>query len=72
MTTKVQQVLDPWSVWNQAPNDEPLFILKAEEWRYVMLLALNSKDKGGRMSMQELYDKAVAMKKYHDENDIPF
>lgn len=72
MSTKVQQILDPYSLWNTLPNDEPVFVLRAEDWRYVMLLALNSKDKGSHMSMQSLYAQAVEMKQYHDDNDIPF
>jgi hypothetical protein len=72
MSTKVQQVLNPFSPWNAAPNAEPVFVIRAEDWRYIMLLALNSKDKGGHMCMQSLFDQALEMKKYHDDNDIPF
>lgn len=72
MSTKAQQVLDPYSRWNASANDEPVFVLRAEDWRYVMLLALNAKDKGGHMSMPSLYAQAVEMKAYSDENTIPF
>lgn len=71
MPTKVQQILDPWSTWNQAHNTEPVFVVKAEDWRYVMLMAVNSKDKAGRMSPQQLIDYALEMKKWHDENNVP-
>jgi hypothetical protein len=72
MTTKAQQILDLHSAWNQAPNDEPVFVIRCDDWRYVMFLALNSKDKGGNRCMQALFKQALEMKKYHDENDIPF
>lgn len=72
MSTKVQQILDPWSTWNQAHNNEPVFVVKAEDWRFILLFAALTTDKGGRTSPQQLIDQALAMKKWHDENDIPF
>lgn len=68
--TKGEQILDQHSRWNQAPNNEPIFVLRAEDWRRVMALAIV---RDGTDPMQKLlFDWATAMKEYHDENDIPF
>jgi hypothetical protein len=72
MPTKQEWILNPHSPWNAAPNNEPVMVIRADQWRYVMLLALNTKDKGGWTSMPELYKQAVEMKKYFEDNDIPF
>jgi len=72
MSTKVEQVLNPYSAWNAAPNAEPVFVLRADDWRFMLLFAALSADKGGRLTPTELMKHAVEMKKYSDENDIPF
>lgn len=68
--TKTQLILDPYSVWNQSANDEPLVILRSEDWRRVMALAIvkDSKDPAFKV----LFEAALKLKKYHEENDIPF
>jgi hypothetical protein len=67
--TKNELVLDPFSPWNQAHNDEPLLIIRAEDWKIAVFLA----------ALQTNNDKTVhylnsaeALKRWHDDNDIPF
>lgn len=69
MPTKVQQILNPKSDWNQAPNEEPVFVVRANNWRAAMFLALIVDGKDAR---KFAFDAALELKKYHDENDIPF
>lgn len=69
MSTKVQQILDPHSDWNQAPNDEPVFVLRANNWRAAMYLALIVE---GEKARQIAFDAALELKNYHEDNDIPF
>jgi hypothetical protein len=69
MTTKAQMILDQQSDWNQAPNDEPIFVVRANNWRAVIFLAaLVKNDAATAMCLNH----AEHMKQYNDENDIPF
>lgn len=70
MPTKMEQILDPYSRWNQTPNDEPVVVLRAEEWRRVIALAIVKErtDPMGNLLLQW----GLQMKQYYDENDIPF
>jgi hypothetical protein len=66
MHTKVQQILSPHSAWNQAPNDEPVLVLRASDWQEVLFMAVRGKFN------KELHEQAMKMKAYSNENDIPF
>jgi len=70
MSTKAQQVLDPQSDWNQAGNDEPVFVLRANNWRAALLLIAVTK--GDNRTVDDLLETALAMRKWHIENDIPY
>ena len=67
--TKDQQILDPKSDWNQAPGDEPVFVVRANNWRAAMYLALIVEGKAAR---KMAFDAALELKRYHEENNIPF
>lgn len=69
--TKSQMILDPYSVWNQAGNNEPLVILRSNDWREVMAIALIKEDIKDP-AFKILFEAALKLKEYHDENDIPF
>jgi len=69
MSTKAQQILDPQSDWNQTPNEEPVFVLRALNWKAALIVAAMAKDS---RTSQEMMDVALAMRKYHTETDIPF
>lgn len=68
--TKAEMILDPHSVWNQVANNEPLVILRSEDWRRVMALAIvkESCDPAHKI----LFEAALALKQYFEDNDIPF
>lgn len=68
--TKQQQILDPHSDWNQAANDEPVFVIRAVNWKAAILVASLVKDDNG--SSIALFESALAMREYHIDNDIPF
>ncbi len=68
--TKQQQVLNPHSDWNQAANDEPVFVIRANNWKAALIVAALAKDDNG--SAKALIDTALAMREYHLDNDIPF
>lgn len=72
MATKQEQILDPWSAWNAAPNAEPVFVVRADDWRLVMFLAAFTLHQGGRTAPSQLLESAVEMKEWSDANDIPF
>lgn len=72
MSTKGEHLLMQYGPWNAAPLDEPVLIVRAEDWRLVLAMAAVATDKGGRMTAQELLAQAVEMKAYSDENTIPF
>ena len=87
MSTKVENILNPNSCWNRAADDEPVFIIRANDdtapatvttWavRYMQ-------SKGGYASLtlvqREKYHEALqvaeAMRQWRikkDEDDIPF
>jgi hypothetical protein len=67
--TKNELILDPFSPWNQANGDEPLLIIRAEDWKVVLFLAAlqNNNERTIQYALS-----AEALKKWHDENDIPF
>lgn len=70
MPTKMKQILDPYSQWNMVPDNEPVVVLRAEDWRRVMELSIvrDLSDPMGKL----LFDWACEMREYHIENDIPF
>lgn len=68
--TKSQLILDPYSVWNQAHINEPLVILRSDDWRRVMEIALVKESCDPAFMI--LFNAALKLKAYHDENDIPF
>lgn len=69
MYTKNEQILDPQSDWNQAANDEPVFIVRANNWRAVLFLAAIVKAAGAtEMCLNHMEE----MKAFHEGNDIPF
>jgi hypothetical protein len=72
MTTKVHEILNPYSTWNSLNDNEPIYIVRTEDWRLVMYFAINTSAKDGYTSMPNLLDTALKMKEWHDANDIPF
>lgn len=67
--TKNEQILDPQSDWNQAKDDEPVFVIRAYNWRAVIFMAAIVKDdKATCMCLNH----AEAMKRYYQDDDIPF
>lgn len=70
MSTKGAQIINPQSDWNQAPNEEPVFVLRAVNWKAALILIALTKS--NNRTSDELLATAMAMKKYHDDNDIPF
>jgi hypothetical protein len=72
MPTKQEQILDRWSTWNVTPNEGPVFVLRADDWRFVMLIAGFTDRQGGRTSATQLIECALKMKEWSDANDIPF
>ena len=69
--TKNEQILDPNSDWNKAEGDEPIFVVRANNWRAVIFLAALIKvDQGTWLCL----NNAEAMKRWHcdDDDDIPF
>ena len=68
--TKAQQVLNRDSDWNQAANDEPVYVIRASNWKATMMIAVLARnDEAGKIVLES----AMAMRKYHLENDeIPF
>lgn len=66
--TKNEAILDPQSDWNQAHDDEPLFVVRANNWRAVIFLAALAKNSAA--SAMAL-NHAERMKAYSDEDDIP-
>lgn len=67
--TKNELILDPFSPWNMACTDEPLLIVRSEDWKTVVFLA--ALQLNNERTVQYL-NSAEALKKWHDENDIPF
>lgn len=70
MSTKNAQILNPHSDWNQASNDEPVFVLRAVNWKAALVIAVLNKDPN--RTADELIAAALEMKTYSDDNDIPF
>lgn len=70
MSTKIEQVLNVQSAWNQAPNDEPVFVVRAEDWSIIMRAALSGDPSTPWRKM--LFDHAIEMRAYDKDNDIPF
>lgn len=68
--TKNDQILNPKSDWNQAHTDEPVFVIRANNWKAAMALAVilvrNNAEETG------LIDAVLAMREYHKNSDIPF
>jgi hypothetical protein len=69
--TKNEQILDPNSDWNRADNDEPIFVVRANNWRAVVFLAALIK---GDDATWLCLNNAEAMKRWHldGDDDIPF
>jgi hypothetical protein len=63
---KAQEIIDPNSAWNRTPNEEPVFVLRASDWREVFFMAVR-----GPFN-RALHDYAMKMKAFSDDNDIPF
>ena len=42
--TKNEAILDPQSDWNLAADDEPVFVVRANNWRAVIFLAALAKN----------------------------
>jgi hypothetical protein len=85
--TKNEQILDPRSDWNQAADDEPVFIIRANNWKAALLVAMlipgDAAEKVGltdsALDMREYHesadtdtDTALGMREYHRDNDIPY
>jgi len=70
MSTKAQQVLNPHSDWNQAGNDEPVFVLRARNWKAALVLVAITKTEGH--TTDELLKAALAMREWSRDNEIPF
>ncbi len=71
MSTKAQQILDRFSDWNQTPNDEPVFVLRAINWKAALIVVALCND-NPNCTKEELLQVALDMKRYSNENDIPF
>lgn len=41
---KGQEILQPRSDWNNAANDEPIFIIRANNWKAAMMVAMVCKN----------------------------
>lgn len=68
--TKVEQILDPRSDWNLAEDDEPIFVIRANNWKGAMMLALLSRNDPASDMMYEI---AAKMREWFKRNeDIPF
>lgn len=68
--TKQEQILDPHSDWNQATNDEPVFVIRANNWKAAMIVACMIKEDNA--TSIAMFETAAAMRAYHLDNDIPF
>lgn len=68
--TKAQQILNRHSDWNQTPNDEPVFVIRAVNWKAV--LALAGMVKGDNACLDAMIETAIAIRDYTRDNDIPF
>lgn len=69
--TKNEQILDPNSDWNKAEDNEPIFVVRANNWRAVIFLAATVKsDEATWLCLNQ----AEAMKTWHldGDDDIPF
>lgn len=71
--TKNEQILDPQSDWNRAENNEPVFVVRANNWRAVIFLAALVKNDA---STAMCLNHAERMKAWNDnggcDDDIPF
>lgn len=72
MSTKVEQVLGKTSDWNQAKNDEPVFVIRALNWKAALLVASLANLNNSNRTVDDLVAVALAMREYHEDNDIPF
>jgi hypothetical protein len=70
MSTKAQQILNPQSDWNQADNNEPIFVLRAINWKAALIIAVLNKDPN--RTAEQLIAAALEMKEFLNETDIPF
>jgi hypothetical protein len=71
MTIKAQEILNPHSDWNQAANDEPVFVLRAINWKAALIVVALCNDNPS-WTKEQLLQVALDMKRYSNENDIPF
>lgn len=68
--TKAQQILNPHSDWNQAQNDEPVFVIRASNWKAALQIAILVQNP---QASKIVLESAMAMRAYHLANDeIPF
>lgn len=68
--TKNEAILDPKSDWNLADDNEPVFVVRANNWRAVIFLAaLVTSAEGTAMCMNH----AERMRSYHlDREKLDF
>ena len=70
MPTKQEMILDPQSDWNQAKNDEPLFVLRAVNWKAaLMIISMLERENS---TSEDLLETALDMRSHVRDNDIPF
>lgn len=72
--TKNEYILDPKSDWNNAENDEPVFVVRASNWRAVIFLAalVTNKDATGWCLNVAERMRAWDMDELPTDDDIPF
>lgn len=68
--TKNQQILDPKSDWNLAKPDEPVFVIRANNWRAALMIACLVRESKNVVESGYM-DTALAMRAYNAD-DIPF
>lgn len=69
--TKNEYILDPRSDWNTCGGDEPVFVVRANNWRAIIFLAAMVKSEEATAMC---LNAAEAMRAWHldDDDDIPF
>ena len=70
MSTKAQQITQINSDWNQADINEPVFVLRARNWKVALIVVALVKD--DKHTIDDLIKSALEMKAWSDENEIPF
>jgi hypothetical protein len=70
MSTKAKQITQLNSDWNQADINEPVFVLRARNWKVALIIVALVKD--NNRTTEDLLQSALEMKHWADENEIPF